>query len=126
MIVQRDTAQELLEAINALETWRGALDEEEGILLGSIQPLIGHYASLTKAQASLQATLRALERKEALAIRWILAATKSRSNKEFHTFDQKLTKELMEAANNSGAAIKKKDDVQKVAQSNRAFSHFRW
>ena len=66
------------------------------------------------------------DRKEALAIRWILAATKSRSNKEFHTFDQKLTKELMEAANNSGAAIKKKDDVQKVAQSNRAFSHFRW
>lgn len=66
------------------------------------------------------------DRKEALAIRWILDAASKRSNKDFHTFDQKLAQELMDAANNTGAAIKKKDDVQRIAQSNRAFAHFRW
>lgn len=66
------------------------------------------------------------DRKEALAIRWILDAAKKRTNKEFHTFDKKLAAELVDAANNSGLAIKKKDDVQKQAQANRAFAHFRW
>lgn len=66
------------------------------------------------------------DRKEALAIRWILSAAKTRGNKEFHTFDKKLAQELIDAANNTGAAIKKRDDIQKVAAANRAFSHFRW
>lgn len=66
------------------------------------------------------------DRKEALAIRWILQGVKSRSNKEFHSFDKKLAAEILDAANNTGLAIKKKDDVQKVAQSNRAFAHFRF
>lgn len=66
------------------------------------------------------------DRKEALSIRWILASAKGRSNKQFHTFDQKLAAELLDAANNTGAAIKKRDDIQKIAQSNRAFAHFRW
>lgn len=66
------------------------------------------------------------DRKEALAIRWILTAAGSRSNKDFHTFDQKLAAELIAAANNTGIAIKKKDDVQRQAAANRAFSHFRW
>lgn len=66
------------------------------------------------------------DRKEALAIRWILAGAKSKSNKEYHSFDKKLAAELMDASNNTGVAIKKKEDVQKVAMSNRAFAHFRW
>lgn len=66
------------------------------------------------------------DRKEALAIRWILAGAKSKSNKEYHSFDKKLAAELMDAANGTGLAIKKKDDTQKVANANRAFSHFRW
>ncbi len=66
------------------------------------------------------------DRKEALAIRWILSGARSRSNKEYHTFDKKLAAELIDAANNTGMAIKKKDDIQRVAASNRAFSHFRW
>lgn len=66
------------------------------------------------------------DRKEALAIRWILAGAKSRSNKEHHTFNSKLAAELMDAANNTGFAIKKKEDVQRQANANRAFSHFRW
>ncbi len=66
------------------------------------------------------------DRKEALAIRWILAAARARGNKEYHGFDKKLAQELIDAANNAGAAIKKKDDTQKVAAANRAFSHFRF
>lgn len=66
------------------------------------------------------------DRKEALSIRWILAGAQGRSNKEYHGFDKKLAAELMDAANNTGLAIKKKEDVQKVAAANRAFAHFRW
>lgn len=66
------------------------------------------------------------DRKEALAIRWILGGAKARSNKEFHTFDAKLAAELMDAAENKGLAVKKKEDTQRAADANRAFSHFRW
>lgn len=66
------------------------------------------------------------DRKEALAIRWVLAGAKTKPNKQFHSFAQKLAAELMDAANNTGIAIKKRDDTQKVANANRAFSHFRW
>lgn len=66
------------------------------------------------------------DRKEALAIRWILSGARSKSNKEFHGFGKKLAAELMDAANNAGSAIKKRDDMQKTANANRAFSHFRW
>lgn len=66
------------------------------------------------------------DRKEALAIRWILSGAKSKSNKQYHSFDKKLAAELMDAANNTGVAIKKKDEIQRTAQANRAFSHFRW
>lgn len=66
------------------------------------------------------------ERKEALAIRWILEGARSRANSAYHSFDLKLAAELLDAANNTGTAIKKKDDIQKAAQANRAFSHFRW
>lgn len=66
------------------------------------------------------------DRKESLAIRWILVSAEARSNKEYHSFDKKLAAELLDAANNTGAAIKKKEDIQKQANANRAFSHFRW
>ncbi len=66
------------------------------------------------------------DRKEALAIRWILSSAQSRSNREYHGFDGKLAVELMEAAKGEGAAIKKKEDIQKTANANRAFAHFRW
>ncbi len=66
------------------------------------------------------------DRKEALAIRWILTGARSRSNKEFHHFSEKLAAELLDAANNQGVAIKRRDDVLKMANANRAFAHFRW
>jgi small subunit ribosomal protein S7 len=66
------------------------------------------------------------DRKEALAIRWILSAARGRSNKEYHTFDLKLAAELLEAYENRGAAIKKKDDTLRAAEANKAFAHFRF
>ncbi len=65
-------------------------------------------------------------RKEALGIRWLIAAARARSSKEFKGFDKKLAAELLDASNNAGAAVKKKEDTLRVAESNRAFAHFRW
>jgi small subunit ribosomal protein S7 len=66
------------------------------------------------------------ERKNALAIRWIVEAARARSNAEFHSFSEKLAAELTDAAKNEGAAVKKRDNVLKMAEANRAFSHFRF
>lgn len=66
------------------------------------------------------------ERRVSLAIRWIVAAAQGRSNKDFHTASEKLAIELIEASQNQGAAVKKRDTVLKMAEANRAFSHFRF
>jgi small subunit ribosomal protein S7 len=66
------------------------------------------------------------DRREALAIRWLIEAARKRSNKEFHTFSEKLAGELMAAAENQGSAIKKKEDTLRMAEANKAFAHFRW
>lgn len=63
------------------------------------------------------------DRKEALAIRWILAAAAGRAGK---TMAEKLAQELLEASQNQGPAIKKRDDTHKMAEANKAFAHFRW
>ncbi|HLA98347.1 MAG TPA: 30S ribosomal protein S7 [Anaerolineales bacterium] len=61
-------------------------------------------------------------RRFALATRWILAASKSRAGK---SFSEKLAAELIDAANNTGAAIRKREESHKMAEANRAFSHYR-
>jgi len=66
------------------------------------------------------------ERKESLAIRWLLAAAKARPNKEFHHFSEKLAVELLDALQNQGGAMKKREDTHRMAEANKAFSHFRW
>ena len=63
------------------------------------------------------------QRKVALAIRWIIGFAKQRSEK---TMEEKLSAELMDAANNRGASIKKKEDTHKMAEANKAFAHYRW
>ena len=62
-------------------------------------------------------------RSQALALRWILNATKKRKNK---TMSDKLFYELMDASQKKGAAIKKREDTHKMAESNKAFAHYRW
>lgn len=65
-------------------------------------------------------------RRESLAIRWLVAASRSKSNKEFHTYAEKLASEIMDAAKGEGVSVKKRTEVEKVAEANKAFSHFRW
>ncbi|HSX58393.1 MAG TPA: 30S ribosomal protein S7 [Candidatus Saccharimonadales bacterium] len=66
------------------------------------------------------------DRKEALAIRWIITAASSRPSSEYKTMANKLAAEFMDAAAGTGAAIKKRDDTHRMAEANKAFAHFRW
>jgi small subunit ribosomal protein S7 len=63
------------------------------------------------------------ERRQALAIRWIIAAARGRNDK---TMVDRLSAELMDAANNRGNAVKKREDTHRMAEANRAFAHYRW
>ena len=63
------------------------------------------------------------ERRQALAIRWIITAARGRNE---NTMVERLSGELLDAANNRGTAVKKREDTHKMAEANRAFSHYRW
>jgi len=63
------------------------------------------------------------DRRQALAIRWIIAAARARNE---NTMEERLSGELLDAANNRGTAVKKREDTHKMAEANRAFSHYRW
>ncbi len=63
------------------------------------------------------------KRRDALAMRWIILAARSRSGK---SLSEKLAGELMDAANSAGTAFKKKEDTHRMAEANKAFSHYRW
>jgi small subunit ribosomal protein S7 len=63
------------------------------------------------------------ERRQALAIRWIITAARGRNE---NTMEERLSGELLDAANNRGTAVKKREDTHKMAEANRAFSHYRW
>ena len=63
------------------------------------------------------------ERRQALAIRWLITAARNRNET---TMVDRLSGELMDAANNRGSAVKKREDTHRMAEANRAFSHYRW
>ena len=63
------------------------------------------------------------KRAQALALRWLMDATRKRKNK---TMADKLYAEILDASQNKGSAIKKREDTHKMAESNKAFAHFRW
>ena len=63
------------------------------------------------------------ERKQALAIRWLIAAARNRNE---DTMVGRLSGELLDASSNRGAAVKKREDTHRMAEANRAFSHYRW
>ena len=62
-------------------------------------------------------------RRQALGIRWIIAAARERNER---TMTERLSSELLDASNNRGNAVKKREDTHKMAEANRAFSHYRW
>ncbi|MBF8983480.1 30S ribosomal protein S7 [Lutibacter sp. B2] len=63
------------------------------------------------------------ERRQTLGLRWLTTYTRKRGER---TMDDKLSKEIMDAANNTGASVKKKEDTHKMAEANKAFAHYRW
>ena len=63
------------------------------------------------------------ERREALAIRWLIKAARSRNE---HTMEERLAGELMDAVNSRGSVVKRREDTHKMADANKAFSHYRW
>ncbi len=63
------------------------------------------------------------DRRQALAIRWLVALARKRSE---NTMTERLSGELMDAANNRGASVKKREDTHKMADANKAFAHYRW
>ena len=63
------------------------------------------------------------DRRQALALRWLVLFSRKRGEK---TMKERLANELMDAANNTGAAVKRKEDMHKMAEANKAFAHYRW
>jgi small subunit ribosomal protein S7 len=112
----------------------GALDSIEGKL--KTEPLAVFKQALDNVAPAIEVRSRRVggatyqvpvevrpERRQALAIRWIITAARARSDK---TMVDRLSAELMDAANNRGNAVKKREDTHKMAEANRAFSHYRW
>ena len=63
------------------------------------------------------------DRRTTLGLRWLVTIARNRGE---HTMQDRLAKEILDAANNTGAAVKKREDTHKMAEANRAFAHFRW
>ena len=63
------------------------------------------------------------DRRQALALRWITLYSRKRGEK---TMEERLANEILDAANNTGASVKKKEDMHKMAEANKAFAHYRW
>jgi small subunit ribosomal protein S7 len=100
---------------NALEMFKSALE--------NVMPAV-EVRSRRVGGATYQVPVEVrTERRQALAIRWIIAAARSRNET---TLIDKLSGELLDAANNRGTAVKKREDTHKMAEANRAFSHYRW
>ena len=101
-----------------------------------IGPLETFHAALDNVAPSLEVRSRRVggatyqvpvevrpERRRALAIRWLVGAARSRGE---NTMTEKLAGELLDASNNRGAAVKKREDTHRMAEANRAFAHYRW
>ncbi|MBL8881869.1 MAG: 30S ribosomal protein S7 [Hyphomicrobium sp.] len=100
---------------NALEMFKQALD--------NVMPTV-EVRSRRVGGATYQVPVEVRnERRQALAIRWIISAARARNE---NTMVDKLSGELLDAANNRGTAVKKREDTHKMAEANRAFSHYRW
>ena len=112
----------------------GALDAVEGKL--SREPVSVFHEALENIMPAVEVRSRRVggatyqvpvevrtDRKQALAIRWLIAAARARSE---NTMVDRLAGELMDAINNRGTAVKKREDTHRMAEANRAFSHYRW
>ena len=96
----------------------GALDEIEGKL--KQDPIPAFHEALENVKPAVEVRP---ERRQALAIRWIIQAARDRSG---HSMREKLSAELLDAFNRRGNAVKKREDTHKMADANKAFAHYRW
>jgi small subunit ribosomal protein S7 len=91
--------------------------------LGNVRPAV-EVRSRRVGGATYQVPVEVrTDRGQALAIRWVIGAARDRSE---HTMEERLSGELMDAANNRGSAVKKREDTHRMADANKAFSHYRW
>jgi small subunit ribosomal protein S7 len=91
--------------------------------LGNVSPSI-EVRSRRVGGATYQVPVEVrVERRQALAIRWLVSAARSRNE---NTMRERLAGELLDAANSRGTAVKKREDTHRMADANRAFSHYRW
>lgn len=96
------------------------------VALGNIKPKT-EVRSRRVGGAAYQVPMPVTPRRQfSLSIRWLVEYAAARPNTEYHTFAEKLAAEVVDAFNNTGNAIKKRDDVHKMADANKAFAHFRW
>ena len=112
----------------------GAFDRVEGRL--KREPVEVFHEALDNIKPSVEVRSRRVggatyqvpvevrpERREALAIRWLITASRNRNE---NTMEERLAAELMDAVQNRGTAVKKREDTHKMAEANKAFSHYRW
>ncbi len=91
--------------------------------LGNVKPTF-EVRSRRVGGSTYQVPIEVREtRREALAMRWLIQAARSRSGRGM---DERLAGELLDAFNGTGAAVKKKEDVHRMAEANKAFAHYRW
>ena len=117
----------------------------EGIVYGafdkmankaSVDPVVTFHEALENVMPQIEVRSRRVggatyqvpvevrpERRRALAIRWLITAARARNE---NTMVDRLSGELLDAANNRGSAVKKREDTHRMAEANRAFSHYRW
>jgi len=94
--------------------------------LGNIKPSV-EVRSRRVGGAAYQVPMPIKGRRgQSLAIRWLVEASRSRDNKEYHSFTEKLAAEIIDAFKREGGAIDKRRNVHRMAEANKAFAHFRW
>lgn len=110
-----DVVQEKVKEDDVLTVFEGAME--------NVRPRV-EVKSRRVGGATYQVPMEVRQtRRNALAIRWIINFSKSRSGK---SMAEKLAAELIDAFNNRGSAVKKKDDTHRMAEANKAFAHYRW
>ena len=125
---KKSTAEKIV--YDALDTLMSKLGETQekapeifSDLLNNLKPVV-EVRSRRVGGATYQIPVEVRhERREALAMRWLIGAARGRSEKNMKS---KLANELLDASNNKGNAMKKKEDTHRMAEANKAFSHFRW
>ena len=110
-----DNIEEKLKDESALDVFKKAID--------NVSPAL-EVRSRRVGGATYQVPVEVSRtRRQALSIRWVIANAKSRAGR---TMAERLTGELLDAFNNTGGAIRKKEDVHRMAEANKAFAHYRW